>query len=153
MNCSVNTLLSVFMCCDVSGHRKKEYQQRVSVNFSLLSLNLHAFQVSCCIRFSVALIMLSFFLLYVQRISRDVRGHMKMNIEQKVDVHLAYPHMMLPIPQFVFVNSELVFFQMVPDRVRQPSCWHFTALVRQVGQLAVGMMSLHTCFVFFLFSC
>ena len=61
--------------------------------------------------------MLSFFLLYVQSISRDVRGHMKMNIERKVDVHWPYPHMMLPTPQFVFVNSQLVFFHMVPDRI------------------------------------
>ena len=42
---------------------------------------------------------------------------MKMNIEQKVDVHLPYPHMMLRTPQFVFVNSQLVFFHMVPDRI------------------------------------
>ena len=49
------------------------------------------------------------FLVYVQRISRDVSGHMK-NIEQQVVVHLSYPHMMLPTPQFVFVNSKLVLF-------------------------------------------
>ena len=57
------------------------------------------------------------FLLYVQRISRDVRGHTKKNIEQKVVMHLSYQHILLPTPQFAFVNSELVFFQMVPHRV------------------------------------
>ena len=46
----------------------------------------------------------------MQRISRDVSGHLKKNTEEEGGVHLSYPHILLQPPRFVFVNSEVVCF-------------------------------------------
>ena len=44
---------------------------------------------------------------------------MKKNTEQQVVMLLSYPHMLLPTPQFMFVNSELVCFSGGPTHGRE----------------------------------